>query len=341
MTTLTRRGPYANAPARLPGIQTARISDLNTRQAMESLREWVEVRLGARGDRFERAVTFRDFDSEVATLGKRLKAIETTVRSFTGAQIGDVDVSSTPADSTASLSAIQSQVTALQTDLAAFKTTSTGVDSSHTERLDALEAQIASLAATVLAIGSPGASTIIEVSVSGGAIIPTAVKDAVYLVLLTDNATLSAPIGAVSGHKYTYVLEQDGTGGRTVTYAPVFRFADGMPSAVASLPTTVTVIETVYYAGSVFNSLYVTNFRTFGGASLITGFAGAVSAAAAVGASIHAAQAVSDAAATVEAFSAQGVGVSDGAATVSAVGLQILSGTGVAAGAASVIGSRA
>lgn len=341
MTTLTRRGPYANAPARLPGIQTARISDLNTRQAMESLREWVEVRLGARGDRFERAVTFRDFDYQIESLGERLQAIETTVRAFTGAQIGDVNTSTGTSDTSASVSALQSQVTALQTDLASFKTVSTNNDNNLTQRLDALEAEVANLAATVLALAGPSTPAIFEVSISNGAVVPTAVRDAVYLVQLTDNALLAAPSGAVSGHRYTYILEQDGVGGRTVTYDPVFRFADGLSSTVSPHPITVTVIETVYYVGALFSSLYVTDFKTFSSVSLLSGFASSFAISAGVGASIHDAQAESAAQAVGFGGTPQGVGAASGEASGNAQILRILSGTGASVGLATVVGSRA
>lgn len=66
---LTDRGANANQAARLPGLHGMRLSDPQAQRAFESLREWVEVRLGARGDAFERAVTLRDLE-------KRLKPIE-------------------------------------------------------------------------------------------------------------------------------------------------------------------------------------------------------------------------------------------------------------------------
>lgn len=77
MSTLSRRGPGANTPAKLPGIQTSRVEDPATRQAMEALREWVEVRLGSRGDKWERAVTERRLQEVLAEL-KRTSAADTT-----------------------------------------------------------------------------------------------------------------------------------------------------------------------------------------------------------------------------------------------------------------------
>ena len=72
MSNLTQRGPNANASARLPALQAARAQDPNVQKSLEAIREWIEVRLGARGDRFERAVTFRDLVQELDALERRL-----------------------------------------------------------------------------------------------------------------------------------------------------------------------------------------------------------------------------------------------------------------------------
>jgi hypothetical protein len=67
MSRLTNRGANANQAARLPALQAARpdagIEALA--KCVEGLREWVEVRLGSRGDRFERAVTMREFEQRL------------------------------------------------------------------------------------------------------------------------------------------------------------------------------------------------------------------------------------------------------------------------------------
>ena len=76
MSTLTPRGPRANTPAKLPALQSIRVADPNVRQALQTLQEWVEVRLGVRGDRYERAVTFREFDPIIEELDKRITALE-------------------------------------------------------------------------------------------------------------------------------------------------------------------------------------------------------------------------------------------------------------------------
>lgn len=76
MATLTRRGPNANTPARLPALQAFQSSDMALNKAIENLREWVEVRLGSRGDRFERAVTHRELDPILDAIDARIVALE-------------------------------------------------------------------------------------------------------------------------------------------------------------------------------------------------------------------------------------------------------------------------
>lgn len=83
-TTLTRRGPNANRPARLPGLQTSRVADPNVRQALDKLREWVEVRLGSRGDEFERAVTKRELDPLIDALVRRIAVLEDAAKNIEG-----------------------------------------------------------------------------------------------------------------------------------------------------------------------------------------------------------------------------------------------------------------
>lgn len=78
-TRLTNRGANANQPARLPGLQAMRLADPQAQKAFEAIREWLEVRLGSRGDAFERAVTTRDLE-------QRLKPIEDFIK-----RMGDFD----------------------------------------------------------------------------------------------------------------------------------------------------------------------------------------------------------------------------------------------------------
>lgn len=77
MTTLTQRGRNANNAARLPALAAqTQVTDTALRNFLEGVREYLEVRLGSRGDYFERAVTFRDLDPLTAELDRRLDALE-------------------------------------------------------------------------------------------------------------------------------------------------------------------------------------------------------------------------------------------------------------------------
>ncbi len=73
---LTDRGANAKAPAKLPALAAARCADPNAQRAIEALREWVEVRLGSRGDAFERAMTLREFEQRLQPVTDALARIK-------------------------------------------------------------------------------------------------------------------------------------------------------------------------------------------------------------------------------------------------------------------------
>jgi hypothetical protein len=126
---LTQRGPAATPPAKLPALQTSRIADANIRQAIDALREWVEVRLGARGDFYERAVTQRELVPLLNLIEARLKALE------------DADVA---AATTAAATADPATLAAFD----AFVASSTGADT-------AMRAEIAELRSRIIALEAP------------------------------------------------------------------------------------------------------------------------------------------------------------------------------------------
>ena len=76
MKTRAGIGPYATAAARMPSLQTGRVADPQVQKALEAIREWLEVRLGARGDRNERAATVRDLQQELKPLRDLLDGLE-------------------------------------------------------------------------------------------------------------------------------------------------------------------------------------------------------------------------------------------------------------------------
>lgn len=75
-SNLTRRGPNATPGAQLPGLQGMRLADPQAQKAFEALREWVEVRLGSRGDKYEKAVTRREFEQLLADVFSKVKVLD-------------------------------------------------------------------------------------------------------------------------------------------------------------------------------------------------------------------------------------------------------------------------
>lgn len=145
MSNLTQRGPNANASAKLPSLQAARAQDPNVQKALEALREWVEVRLGARGDRFERAVTFRDLDSELDALRTGLEAAIANAGSS--------------ASTTTSAGASDADLAAIQTTINALRNTVTALDGSVSSRIAAANAAIEVLTALVNTKGDFSSNT--------------------------------------------------------------------------------------------------------------------------------------------------------------------------------------
>lgn len=75
-----QRGAWGAAPVKLPQLQTARVEDPQVQKALEALREWVEVRLGSRGDEAERALTLREYNR----LTENIAAKVNQLRDFNG-----------------------------------------------------------------------------------------------------------------------------------------------------------------------------------------------------------------------------------------------------------------
>lgn len=63
-----KTSPHHSAPARLPSINVPSGADPQVRQALEAIKERLEVREGSRGNPYERAVTLRDLEALRADL---------------------------------------------------------------------------------------------------------------------------------------------------------------------------------------------------------------------------------------------------------------------------------
>lgn len=98
-----KTSPYHSAPARLPPINVPSGADPQVRQALEAIKERLEVREGSRGNPYERAVTLRDLEALRADLTagtKTAKAAPTQViveRSSSGPS-ADADAASLRAE---------------------------------------------------------------------------------------------------------------------------------------------------------------------------------------------------------------------------------------------------
>lgn len=77
MTNLTRRGRNANNAARLPALAAqTQVTDVALRNFLEGVREYLEVRLGSRGDFYERAVTHRELREQVERLEQLVESAD-------------------------------------------------------------------------------------------------------------------------------------------------------------------------------------------------------------------------------------------------------------------------
>jgi len=253
MATLTRRGANATTPAKMPGIQTSRIEDPNVRQAIDALRESVEVRLGSRGDKFERAVTFREFDPQVADIQRRLVALEQALGSTDGASAS----TTTPASSSG-LATVRNELAAAISDYkrtdAAIQQQLSGDRAAIDGGLEYLRSLIgdglalvreevnvlrglvnAATRAAAIGLSSvnvfTAAQVIDEVTLTDGA---TVTIDADvsnnFQLTLGGNRTIANPTNMRKGGVINLVLRQDGTGSRTVTWGSKWDFgAAGAP----------------------------------------------------------------------------------------------------------------
>lgn len=71
---------YRGQNAATPGLGASRADDPDVRRQLDAMREFIEVKLGTRGDPQQRAVTVRDLEQALTDLLKKLAEL----KDFTG-----------------------------------------------------------------------------------------------------------------------------------------------------------------------------------------------------------------------------------------------------------------
>ena len=266
MSTLSRRGPGATSPAKLPGVQTSRVTDANTRQALDALREWVEVRLGSRGDKFERSATLRDLESVIT----RVTALEVASASVTvGVNTSD-GAATEGATGTADSTAVANDLVRLTQTVTTKFGALAGVDATLRNDLTAVITRIALLELESLSSSDAFLQTLlarrnkftaaqtsqvqrVELYDTGTQYeaYPNGDVATSYFILATQSFELRAPEALVDGERYTFVIQQDDTGGRSVTFGAQFSFVAVAPviGQAAGEATVVTGVAVTGFVG--------------------------------------------------------------------------------------------
>lgn len=199
MPNLKPRGPSANPPARLRALQGARIDDPNIRQAIEALQEWVEVRLGSRGDPYERAITQREYSKDALDLEQRLRAIETSL-----AQLVKDNTDNLAAGNVSALDIqnIQEALRALNFELGRNQNTPPGITASGTGYAKLQSGAISALSVADTRLELQGDGTVIEAVGYRGW--PVSTKSANYTLVPSDNGKLFVhPAADTAGRVFT------------------------------------------------------------------------------------------------------------------------------------------
>lgn len=84
-------------------------------------------------------------------------------------------------------------------------------------------------------------------------------KGNVFTVTLTGNATLATPTNMQAGATYQWIIKQDATGGRTLSYGTAFWWANKTPPTLSTGANAQDII-TAIYDGTKLNAVLSTNF---------------------------------------------------------------------------------
>jgi len=82
--------------------------------------------------------------------------------------------------------------------------------------------------------------------VSSTSITPNAALSNNFRLVLAHNATLNNPTGLVNGMVLNFMIVQDATGGRTLTFGTKFKFPEGVAQPIASAANSISFYSAYY-----------------------------------------------------------------------------------------------
>jgi hypothetical protein len=92
-----------------------------------------------------------------------------------------------------------------------------------------------------------GQATAIENAViNGGVYTPVCCASNVHRIYLDQDVTLGAPVGALDGQVMNFIIKQDGVGGRTVTWNPIYKWGAGSAPLMTSDPNAKDIVSMQY-----------------------------------------------------------------------------------------------
>ena len=86
-----------------------------------------------------------------------------------------------------------------------------------------------------------------------------AAQGSLFSVTLTGNGVLANPTNLLRGQTYTWLITQDSTGSRTLTYGTLFLWLQKTPPVLTTAAASTDLISGVYNGTSLFCT-YGTNF---------------------------------------------------------------------------------
>lgn len=84
-----------------------------------------------------------------------------------------------------------------------------------------------------------------------------------HIIRLGGNITINNPLNAQAGHSYAFLLVQDSTGGRNVTWGNVFKWPNGIPAPLSTDPNAIDIITCIAITVGGNVSLYAVGQRNF------------------------------------------------------------------------------